>query len=290
VNSVQVGQDIQGQVHLVNQTGAARQVRLQLTVDHALAAITSPAGGLITAGPGSSSTVPFTVTFGNDSPTGSAWLDVKAADAANPAVVYSDVPMNLNVTKPPGFIAKYLWAIIGLAALAFLAVLAWFLLRAAHRRKVNVQGLVAILRRNGEQAGAELRAPGKWSDTFRFIIRDEDQQSARLDYPQPGFSPYTVRRAGNGELRLVTPAGDRHDVVIGGPGEPLEQSGLELAFRDTSRRRAPRRPAGGRRGPDPRKQKQQQQQQQQQQEQRQPAPDPVDYTETITPAQQDEWL
>ena len=42
----------------------------------------------------------------------------------------------------------------------------------------------------------------------------------------------------------ITPAGERYDVVVGGPGEVMEDNGLELAFRDLRRRRVPPRPAG----------------------------------------------
>ncbi len=112
-----------------------------------------------------------------------------------------------------------------------------------------LRGLVLILRRNSEKMGADLKAPGKWAETFRFIIRDEDQPSARLDYPQPGLPAYTARRAGNGEVRVVTPSGERFEVVIGGPGEHLEGSQLELAFRDGRKRRGPQpRPASRGRG------------------------------------------
>ncbi len=217
--------------------------------------------------------------------TGAAWFEVRAVDAANPSLVYSDVTMNVTVTKPPGFLAKYMWAILGILVLIVLAVLAWLWLRAAHRRKVDVRGLIAILRHDGEQLGAELKAPSKWSDIFRFIIRDEEQQTARLDYPQPGFSAYTVKRTTNGEVRLITPAGERYDVVVGGPGEVMEDNGLELAFRDLRRRRVTPRPGATRPGragtpaggPAP-----------------QTMPQPVDRSGTISsspaPSQQDEWL
>ncbi len=235
VNSVQTGQGITGQLSFVNQTSAARTVRLELSVSPALATITSPAGP-VTVKSGNLPGVPFTITFDKDSPVGPAWLEVKAVDAANPSLVYSDVTMNVTVTKPPGFLARYLWVIVGIIALIVLAILALLWMRAAHRRKVDVRGLIAILRHDGEQLGAELKAPSKWSDTFRFIIRDEDQKTARLDYPQPGFSAYTVRRAANGEITLMTPTGDRYDhVVVGGPGEHLDHNGLKLDFRDVRR-------------------------------------------------------
>jgi len=91
------------------------------------------------------------------------------------------------------------------------------------------------------QLGRELPAPNRWSDVFRFSIRDEGQPTARLDFPQAGLSEYRARRSGPGEVKLTTPAGgEPYDVVVGGPGEVMDHNGLELAFRDT------RRPRGGR--------------------------------------------
>jgi hypothetical protein len=289
VSSVQAGSSITGHVVFTNQTGATKNVRLVLYTSGANAAITSPAGP-ISAPSGNPPGVPFTVSFDKDSPIGSAWLQVKVVDAANPSLVYNEATLNIAVTKPPGFIAKYLWYIIGIIAALILAVLFVLWRRELHRRRVDVRGLIAILRRNGEQQGAELRAPSKWSDSFRFIVRDEDQPTARLDYPQPGFSLYTVRRSGRGEVTLVTPAGERYEhVVVGGPGEHMERSGLELAFRDKSRPRAAGRPAraarpqdsqGGRGAPVPGQQP--------------TAPQPYDQNGTRTipspSAPKDEWL
>ena len=125
--SVQVGSGLQGQVIFTNQTGAAKTVRLALSnVSDANATITSP-GGSVTAPSGNPPQRPFTITFDKNSPAGSAWLTLMVVDAANPSIVYNDAPLNITVTKPPGFIAKYLWVIIGILALIALIILAWLL-------------------------------------------------------------------------------------------------------------------------------------------------------------------
>ena len=240
VTSVQAGSDITGQVIFTNQTGAAKQVLLQLTTSGANASISSPIGP-ITAPSGNPPSVPFTVSFDKDSPVGTAWLQVKVVDAANPSLVYNEETLNVTITKPPGFLAKYLWDIIGLIALIVLAILAVLWRRRVIRSRKDVRGLIAILRQNGMQLGRELPAPNRWSDVFRFSIRDEGQPTARLDFPQAGLSEYRARRSGPGEVKLTTPAGgEPYDVVVGGPGEVMDHNGLELAFRDT------RRPKGGR--------------------------------------------
>ena len=252
VASVQAGTGITGNVVYTNQTGAPKRVRLALSIRGADASITGPAGPVNVPSSNPPST-PFTITFGRNSPTGPTWLLVKVVDAADSAIVYNQATMNISVTRPPGFFVKYLWVILGIIAAIILAILALLWRRAVIRRRKDVRGLVAALRRDGEQLGAELKAPNRWSDVFRFIIREPEEPSARLDFPQPGFSEYQVRRSGPGEVKLMTPAGgEPYDMVIGGPGEVVQHNRLELAFRDTRPRRRGGRGPRGRPTPRPR--------------------------------------
>jgi hypothetical protein len=262
-NTVQSGGTVTGQLIATNKTGAAKQVRLELDKSGADASLTS--SSLVSVPSGNPPVIPFTIAIGKDSPPGTAWLQVRAIDPATGQQL-SQAQLTLTVTRPPGFIAKYLWDFIG-ALIAIALIIAGILLRrkVIHDRK-DVRGLVAILRRNGDQL-AELKAPSRWADTFRFIIRDKvdpiapapgapvagigsgftvvgngnGAQPAQpwLDYPQAGFSEFMVRRSkAGGEVKLTTPTGHQpFDVVVGGPGVHIDQDGLELAFRDTSRRR-----------------------------------------------------
>jgi hypothetical protein len=235
--SVQTGSSLQGHIIFSNTTGAAKTVRLALSnVSNAHVTITSPRGP-VPVSSGNPPQAPFTISFAKDSPTGSAWLTVKVTDAANPGVVYANAPLNLTVTKPPGFIAKYLWVIVGIIALIALIILAILLLRAARRARLDVRSLRAEISRDGEGRGKPLRPLGKWSDTFSFVIRDEDDKLARLELPQPGAGDptYVAKRNGSGQVRVWTPAGEEHNIVVGSGGELL-QNGLRLAFGDTRKR------------------------------------------------------
>ena len=274
---VQVGHAIQGQISFVNQTGAVRNVIVELSAIHATATMTSPAGP-VSAGSGDPPSVPFTIKFDKHSLTGSAWLEVKAVDAADPSIVYSDTTFIITVIKPPGWWAGHWWLIAGIIILALLVGLSILVKRVVHRRIINVRGLIATLHRDGKQMGEEHKALGdKWSDTFRFIILNEEEQTARLAAPPPGSPSYRVKRARRGQVELVTPEGETCPILVGGPGKSLDYTGLELAFKDT-RRRAVRWPVIGRaRG----------------RESAQPAPPaPVDQGTTVTsPApNDDEWL
>ncbi len=252
VSSVQVGSSITGHVSFINQSGFARQVRLILVTSGATATLTSPAG-VMTVPAASPPSVPFTISFAKNSPVGPARLQVKVIDAAAYGLVYNQATLTVTVTNVPGFLAVYRWEIIVLVVI-ILVMLLFLWRRAVIRRRVDVRDLIAILLRNGEQMGRELRPPNRWSDSFSFMVRDEFEPTARLDYPQPGFPQYVVRRSGPSEVRLMTPTGDRYDLVLGGPGEHMEHNGFELAFRDRRRPRAevPGWPASapdGQRGP-----------------------------------------
>jgi len=242
---VQAGGNTTGQVLFTNQTGAARQVRLELDTTGASASI-SP-GGAFPVPAANPPSVPFTVTVSKTSPTGTAWLRVKVVDATT-GQVYNEVTQVITVKKPPGFWATWLWRIIGLLILLALIIAGLFALRARRRWKKSVTDLTAYLRRDGTELGAPLKAPQKWSDTFSFIIHDEGGPDPRLDWPQPGMPVYQARRSGNGMVRLLTPNGDGYDIVVGSSGERLEHNGLELAFRDRRRTRA-RGGHGGHGGP-----------------------------------------
>ena len=232
-SSVLAGQSIRGDVLFANGTGAVRTVRLSLSVSHAYATITSPSGA-IQVPSGNPAPTPFTITFARNSPLGPARLEVRVVDPANPSTAYSVGALTVTVNSPPGFYARYLWVVIGaiVGVVLILSTLLAFRRRRARRAATDVSGLYAIIRRNGERVGAELKAPSKWAETFRFVIRDEGEPTARLDYPRPEDSAYSARRGRGGQVKVVTPTGEQFDITVGGSGEPLP-SGLQLAFRDT---------------------------------------------------------
>lgn len=233
--SVQVGDSISGSVDFTNQTGTAKHVLLRLTASGATATISPDTPiSVPSTSSGNPPSVPFTVTLGKSSPAGTAGLEVQAIDA-DTGQPYNAATAEVTVTTPPGFLAKYLWEIVGVAALIVLAILAALWRRKVIRDRKNVRGLVATLRRGGVPVGKELAAEEKYAEVFPFIIRDETSSSPRLDHPPRGASMgvYQVRRAGRGMVRLMTPTGLRpYEIEVSGPGQTLENE-LELAFRDT---------------------------------------------------------
>lgn len=242
--SVSAGGALTGSIDFTNQTASARQVLLKLTADGTTASVSPSTPVTVPArASGNPPSVPFTVSIDKSARAGLASLELQLVDART-GQVYNTVADEIQVTTPPGFLAKWLWPLIGLVIALALIISGLLALRAYQRRRVSVADLTAILRRAGAEV-SELRAPGKWSDTFTFIIHDGAGPRPLLDWPQPGVPVYQARRSGNGMVKLLAPNGDSYDIVVGGSGERLEHNDLELAFRDRRRTRG----GGGARAP-----------------------------------------
>jgi hypothetical protein len=195
----------------------------------------------------------FSVAFPRDAGLGGSSLTVKVVNAGDLSKVYANGQLTVTVKKVPGWPQRHRYEIAGaLVLLLLLAAFAW-LRRQAHRRKVDVRGLQASLRQDGEQIGPALKAPRKWAAEFRFVIRDVETGTPRLDFPRPGDQVLRARRGSAGTVMVSTPAGERYEIAIGSEGEPVEEVGLTLAFNDTRSRRSARararstRPKGARR-------------------------------------------
>ena len=180
--SVQAGDTISGQVVFTNSTGAARSVRLGLTVSGSgvTATLVSPAGP-IRVPTGAPPSIPFTIAIDKDSATGPAVIVITAIDAAT-GQAYASVRLGFTVTRPPGFVTKWRWDFVALDIMLLLIIVGLLTLRARRRRKKSVSDLTAILRRDDFSLGT-LQAPHEWSDVFIFVIRDESSFAPRLDWP-----------------------------------------------------------------------------------------------------------
>lgn len=251
-DTVVAGQSIHGEVLFDNKTGQSQRVRLALTALPALATVASPAGAVSV--PSGTSVTHFTIALSPRTPVGSASMVLRVVDVGHPGTSYGEQQLLVNVRHPPGVLGKYRWQIGGIAALLSLIALALFLRRAERRRQIDVRDLSVRLSRDGNQLGQELKAPGKESDSFRFMIRDEDGSEPRLDFPQRGDRPYLARRVTHGRIRVrasdrvrvVAPDGGRYNIAVGDVGEALP-NGVRLSFQD--RRHRPKPPGRPKTGP-----------------------------------------
>ena len=245
---VQAGRSLSLSVLFTNDTQSARNVRLAVSGTGTSPSIAGTSSEL-TVPVSRSKTVPFSVYFPANSPKGLTQVQVTVANPANPSDIYARTSIDVQVTKPPGFWAKYGDYIIGAIILLILIVVFLRWRRAVTRWRMDVRGLTAYLRRDEAQL-SELPAKSRTSDSFRFVVRDLDERAPRLDYEESGLPPYTVRRSGNREVTLTTPTGAEHeDVVLGQDAVPVADTKLRLAFDDDRRRPKPWWVAGADRGP-----------------------------------------
>ena len=255
-NGLQVaaGSGLPLKVAFSNGTGSAQKVLLTVKGDTSKPAIggTSPQ---VTVPAGCQETVSFSVDFPAGTTKGLDSVQVAAVDAGNPSHVFNTASFDVTVTKPPGIWDKYHWYIIGVIILILLLLLYLWRRRAVTRWRMDVRGLTAYLRRDQTQL-SELPAKTRAGGSFLFVIQDPEGRSPQLDYEESGLPPYTVRRSGNREVTLTTPAGARfEDVVLGQDAVRVAGTKLQLAFTDDRRRPKPWWAAGVDRGPRRRRKK-----------------------------------
>jgi von Willebrand factor type A domain len=283
---VQAGTGLRLSVVFTNHTGSAQKVKLAVAGTGTSPSIAGTSSEL-TVPPTPSKTVPFSVYFPPNSPKGLTQVQVTVAAEANPSNIYASAPIDVQVTKPPGFWAQYLKYIIGAIILLILLAVFVYWRRKVSKWRMDVRGLVAYLQRDGAPV-SELPAPGRPGNSFRFVIKNLEERSPLLDYEASGLPPYTVRRSGNREVDLITPAGLRNeDVVLSGPAVPVAGTKLELAFDEDRKRPRPWWAAGADRGPRRRRNKDKQRVPQwtPPAPEQEPPDQPSVGTETVSPAQ-----
>lgn len=236
------GVEVPGTILADNGTGQPRRVRLAVEGTPGSRVTVSPSGPLELAS--GESERDFHVVFGDGSARGGTAVTVRVVDDADPRTVYGNGQLSVRLRDEPGFAERYRWVLLGLLLLVVLAAAGWYGWRQAHRRRIDVRHLTAELRRNGERVGAPLKAPSKWAEEFRFVIRDLEGAYPRLDHPsKPGDrSPYRASRDVNGSVAIRTPDGQRDIITLSGQGLRLTD-GLSLSFRDS--RPAASRPRPG---------------------------------------------
>lgn len=225
---------VNGTVQLHNSTSRTVRARLALNAPPQADATLTP-GTALTVPPGDSPQ-PFTVRFGRAAVLGRDSVTIQLIDETDQAKVYLTKQQAITVEKPPGWLERHFWQILGGIALVALALAAAWLVRRAARARRDVRGLLIGLRHNGEQAGREL-APqrGRWSDEFPFVIRDAGGPSPLLDHPRPGEEAMVARRAEDGQITVRRPDGTTFQAGLGAETETVAD-GLRLVFRRASSR------------------------------------------------------
>ncbi|MFJ8942731.1 choice-of-anchor X domain-containing protein [Streptomyces sp. NPDC102395] len=235
---VEPGGTARGLVKVHNSGSAARTVRVVLgDAGDRVSFTISPQQ--VRVGAGQQISVPLTLRFAEDAPTGPVPGTVSLRDERGRPVAQSF--LILQVVPRPGFLERNAPAVgVGSAVLALLAlvlVLRW----QGQRRSRDVSTLQLILHQHGVER-SRLRAPAGGGAEFGFQVRSAGGAPRLFLDDSPGR--YRVRRFRDG-LAVRTPDGERLTVPRGRTA--ALRDGLALGFADTrSTAPAPRRGAGRR--------------------------------------------
>ncbi|WP_170991134.1 vWA domain-containing protein [Herbidospora galbida] len=228
------GQTVPGRLSMRNDTGTPRSVRLQ--VEGAAKATLTP--GTTFDLPAGDFEQDFTVAFPADAPLGGTAVTVRLVAEDDPSMTFAEGLLTVTVERPPTTwerIRAYVFTALAVLALIAFALWQW---RLAWKRRVAVKGLKVSLLLEGEPLGTELVAPSRWSDVFRFTVRDvgaDHPLLAGYDAAQ-GDELYTAVRDGDGAVQLQVPGEERRLLPFGEESRPIP-GGYRLSFRDTGKRR-----------------------------------------------------
>jgi hypothetical protein len=184
--------------------------RLQVRLEGLLGLSISPAAITVPAA-ASGFTQPLTLSVAADAAYGtrSGLVRLLGATTGGQDVTLDEEQLGLEITAPPGFVAKY-WYLLALAVLlALLGIAIALFLRARWRRRVDVRDLQANVAR-GDLPAIDVAAPRRWADRFRFVLREQPGEplSLALANPADTANVYTVRRARHGQLTVTAPGGE----------------------------------------------------------------------------------
>lgn len=220
---------LNGTIEVSNDSGASRTVRLQFdrqASSEGLLATVTPAQFELPASGAAS--LPFQVTFGQATPVQSHKMRLLVIDTADPEKSYAVKDVNLDIAYPPPWWDRYRWLLVGLVAVAVIALTVAVYRFFARRADRDVRGLVLLLFRDEAELGF-LAAPDLPSSQFWFLIRDEQTGQPRLDHASPGNGFVATRGAG-GAVFVRKPGENKVRLKAGVPQPVIGD--LALAVRD----------------------------------------------------------
>ncbi|MFJ6249838.1 MULTISPECIES: VWA domain-containing protein [unclassified Streptomyces] len=227
---VHPGGTVRGTLDVTNNDSAPHTLRLALQDG-------SPGAGLavsptpVTAPPGRSTRVPFTVTLGRDAPLGELGGRIAVVDTADGDLVLDTAFLDVRVEAPPTWWDRW-WKHVAAGAALLLALAALAAVRlAVRRRRRDLTGAVLELHREGRSLFKLTVGPGRSRNgVFAFTV--DEPYGAPPTLRRVGgtavSTAHVLRRDGAGALTLRPRGGARVPVV---PGEPIGLDAYELVVR-----------------------------------------------------------
>ncbi|MFD3665258.1 VWA domain-containing protein [Streptomyces sp. NPDC058659] len=228
--TVHPGSTVRGTLDVTNNDSGPRALRLaveNLTPGAELSV--SPA--TVTAPPGGSTRVPFTVTVGGGAPLGELGGRVAALDTGDRDRVLDDAFLDVLVVAPPTWWDRWWKAVAGGAA--GLVLVAAFLVAqwVARRRRRDLTGVTLELRGDGRVLDTLTVGRGQGvRGSFPFAVDDGGGAPPTLRRAREGSSSgaHVLRRTGTGQL-LLRPRGGAQVPLR--PGEPAGLDAYEIVVR-----------------------------------------------------------
>ncbi|MFB7353514.1 VWA domain-containing protein [Streptomyces gardneri] len=224
------GGTVRGTLDVTNNDSGPRVLRLAVENPTPGAELTvSPA--TVTAPPGGSTRIPFTVTLGGGTPLGELGGRIAVVDTGDGDRVLDDDFLDVLVVAPPTWWDRWWKVVVGGAAV--LAVVAALLIAQAvvrHRRR-DLTGFTLELRGDGRVLDSlTVRRGQSVRGSFPFTVDDAGGAPPTLRRAREGSSSgaHVLRRTGTGQLLLRPRGGAR---VALRQGEPVGLDAYELVVR-----------------------------------------------------------
>ncbi|MEU3429130.1 vWA domain-containing protein [Streptomyces gardneri] len=228
--TVHPGGTVRGTLDVTNNDAGPRALRLAVENRTPGAELTvSPA--TVTAPPGGSTRIPFTVTLGGGTPLGELGGRIAVVDTGDGDRVLDDDFLDVLVVAPPTWWDRWWKVVVGGAAV--LAVVAALLIAHAvvrHRRR-DLTGVTLELRGDGRVLDSlTVRRGQSVRGSFPFTVDDAGGAPPALRRAREGSSSgaHVLRRTGTGQLLLRPRGGAR---VALRQGEPVGLDAYELVVR-----------------------------------------------------------
>ncbi|MEU3691832.1 vWA domain-containing protein [Streptomyces narbonensis] len=224
------GGTVRGTLDVTNNDSGPRVLRLAVE-NRTPGAELSVSPATVTAPPGGSTRIPFTVTLGGGTPLGELGGRIAVVDTGDDDRVLDADFLDVLVVAPPTWWDRWWKAVVGGAAV--LAVLAAFLVAqaVARRRRRDLTGVTLELRQDGRVLDTlTVRRGQSVRGSFPFAVDDGGGAPATLRRAREGSSSgaHVLRRTGTGQL-LLRPRGGAQVPLR--PGEPAGLSAYELVVR-----------------------------------------------------------
>ncbi|MGW6389888.1 VWA domain-containing protein [Streptomyces sp. NPDC055103] len=228
--TVHPGSTVGGTIDVTNNDSGPRTLRLAVE-DLTPGARLSVSPATVTAPPGGSTRVPFTVTVGDGTPLGELGGRIAAVDTGDGDRVLDDGFLDVLVVAPPTWWDRWWKAVVGGAAGLVLVAAFLGVQEAARRRRRDLTGVTLELREGGRVLDTlTVRRGQSVRGSFPFAVDDVGGAPPTLRRAREGSSSgaHVLRRTGGGQL-LLRPRGGAQVPLR--PGEPAGLDAYELVVR-----------------------------------------------------------